>query len=99
MNIGKMAANDDCDISELEAFIQDTSGVVHEDDDTTPNETKTSDNVDDTAADQRVCTRPNCGKQFSTFEEGCNMFASICAPCFAAMKAQRAVEESKHQIN
>lgn len=64
---------EDNEISDLVAQIQDTSYKG-----------------DDGAltADQRTCTLPGCTNEFSTFAEGCNMFASICPSCYTAMKAE-----------
>ncbi len=95
-------SDDEADIMELEARIQDTSyrGEQEDimDDERTSLTIIHSDNSAP-AADHRICIKPSCGKSFSTFEEGCNMFALICPSCFTVMRAEAATEEGNCHIN
>ncbi len=95
-------SDDEAGIMELEARIQDTSYREIEEDIMDNQRTSLAiSHSDDSepAADHRICIKPSCGKSFSTFEEGCNMFASICPGCFTVMRAEAATEEGDCHIN
>jgi hypothetical protein len=73
-----MMTEEEIDIRNLESFIQDTSARAED---------------GPLTADGRICTYKNCGNQYSTFEEGCNMFLNVCPSCYDIIKAE-AIDEN-----